>query len=129
LGQASLAELDSLAKDERLYVELWTSLASLLRSYTALHGLIGKKQATVEQDAQRILVSCESNWLELKRNRSVIAWQRADGRSGTMEFTEAGKLRFGLGVELQQGEEQQDEEEMDMTAESWARDLTQELPQ
>jgi hypothetical protein len=32
-------------------------------------------------------------------------------------------LRSGLNVEEEQGEE-----EMDMTAESWARDLMQELP-
>ena len=28
--------------------ELWVSLASLLRSYTAAHGLNGNRQATVE---------------------------------------------------------------------------------
>ena len=34
--------------DSTLYAELWVSLASLLRSYTAAHGLNRKQQATVE---------------------------------------------------------------------------------
>jgi hypothetical protein len=110
--------------ENEVWGELWISLASLLRSYTALHGMIASKQVTVEQDEHRILVRCGTNWLELERNGAVIQGRRADGRNGTMEFTETGRLRSGLNVEEEQGEE-----EMDMTAESWARDLMQELPQ
>ena len=128
MGQALLREDDLLAKDAQLYGELWTSLASLLRSYTALHGMISKKQATVEQDGQRILTRCGTNWLELKRDGAVIEWQSADGQSGTMEIMETGRLRSGFGFEEHRGEEKQIEEEMDMTAERWARDLMQELP-
>ena len=40
----------------RLYLELWVSLASLLRSYTAAHGLNGDRQATVELGEERITV-------------------------------------------------------------------------
>jgi len=105
---------------EQLWAELWITLASLLRSYTALHGLIGTKQATVEHDRQRILVCCGTDWLKLERDGAVIQWQRADERNGTMEFTESGRLRSGLSVD-----EQQDEEEMDMAAEAWARELMQ----
>lgn len=109
---------NSSANDGQLYVELWTSLASVLRSYTALHGLVGKKQANVEQDQHRILVSCGTDWLKLERDGASIQWQRADGRDGTLEFTENGRLRSVLKFD-----EEQNEEEMDMAAEAWAREL------
>ena len=110
--------------DTQLFSELWVSLASLLSSYTALHGMICKRQAAVEHDAERIFASVEDRWLELKRDGALIQWRCADGQSGTMEFTEAGQLRS---IDL--GRQNHDEEEMDMIAERWARDLMQELPQ
>ena len=97
---------------EQLYIELWVSLASLLRSYTAAHGLNGNRQATVELGAERITVRHGDGWLDLQRDGAMIHWRREDGRSGDFEFTEAGRLRAG-----------QHEEEMDMTAEAWAREL------
>jgi hypothetical protein len=102
-----------------VYVELWVSLASLVRSYTALHGLNCNKQATVEQDEERILVSYGSEWLELTRCGATVNWQREDGRAGKLEFTEAGRLRGD-------GNSEAVEEEMDMAAERWARDLMRE---
>jgi hypothetical protein len=50
----------------------------------------------------------------LERNGAEIKWRREDGRSGMLELTEAGQLRSGTG-----------EEEMDMAAEAWARELMQ----
>jgi len=108
---------------EELCGELWISLASVLRSYTALHGMIAKRQATVEHHTERIYASCNKDWLELKREGATIQWRRTDGRSGTMEFTQAGQLR-SIDLDSQKLRE----EEMDMTAERWARDLMQELP-
>ena len=105
---------------EEIYAEFWVSLASLLRSYTALHGMIATKQATVELEKNRILARCGTDWLDLERDGAVIQWRRADGRNGTMEFTETGRLRSGAKVEEEQGEE-----EMDMAAEAWARELMQ----
>jgi hypothetical protein len=96
-----------------LYVELWVSLASLLRSYTAAHGLNGNRQATVELGEEKILVRQGELWLELTRSGARVAWQREDGRQGKLEFTLHGRLR-------QPGAE---EEEMDMAAERWAREL------
>jgi hypothetical protein len=98
-----------------VYVEFWVSLASLLRSYTAAHGLNGNRQATVELDEDRILVRHGDNWLDLRRSGSTVNWQRADGKMGMLEFTEAGQLR---------GDDS--EEEMDMAAEAWARELMRE---
>jgi hypothetical protein len=97
---------------EQLYVELWVSLASLLRSYTAAHGLNGNRQASVELGKERITVRHADKWLDLARDGSHVRWSREDGSSGRMELTEAGGLRGDAG-----------EEEMDMVAERWAREL------
>jgi hypothetical protein len=96
----------------QLYVELWVSLASLLRSYTAAHGLNGDRQATVELGEDQITVRHGNVWLDLKRDSAQILWSRNDGQSGMLEMTEAGRLRSATG-----------EEEMDMVAEAWAREL------
>ena len=98
--------------DERVYIELWVSLASLLRSYTAAHGLNGNRQATVELGENKILVRHGDDWLDLTRSGAKIVWLRENGRTGTLELTEAGTLRGETG-----------EEEMDMAAEAWAREL------
>src|SRR5438105_14477372 len=79
---------------EQLYIELWVSLASLLRSYTAAHGLNGNRQATVELGEERITVRHANAWLELNRRGPAITWRREDGRNGLLELTEAGRLRI-----------------------------------
>jgi hypothetical protein len=91
------------------------SLASLLRSYTAMHGLNGKTQATVELGEETILVRHGDNWLSLERQGATVNWKRADGTHGSLALTETGRLR---------GESS--EEEMDVMAEAWARDLMRE---
>ena len=96
----------------QLYSELWVSLASLLRSYTAAHGLNGDRQATVELGEDQITVRHGNAWLDLKRNGANITWSRENGHNGMLQLTEAGKLRTTTG-----------EEEMDMAAESWAREM------
>ena len=97
---------------EQLYVELWVSLASLLRSYTAAHGLNGDTQATVELGENQITVRHGNAWLDLKRNGAHVTWSREDGQNGMLELTEAGRLRNTTG-----------EEEMDIVAEAWAREM------
>jgi hypothetical protein len=106
--------LDSL---EELWGELWISLASLLRSYTAAHGLNGNRQATVEQDEKRIEARHGEHWLELRRTGATVSWRRDDRQSGMLELTEAGRLRSSSGAE--------EDEEMDLAAERWARELMQ----
>ena len=112
---------------EQLYVELWVSLASLLRSYTAAHGLNGQRQATVELGEERITVRQGDSWLDLKRNGAQIIWTHNDGRSGMLEMTEAGRLRgvdpISQNREMGHQESETGEEEMDMAAEAWAREL------
>ena len=106
---AELAE-----SDDQSYVELWVSLASLLRSYTALHGLRGNRQAEVEQNDERIVARHGDKWIELRRSGAAVTWKRESGSAGTLELTDTGRLRSSTG-----------EEEMDMAAEGWARELMQ----
>ena len=114
---------------EQVYIELWVSLASLLRSYTAAHGLNGNRQATVELGEERIIVRHGNGRLELERQGARIDWRREDGRGGVLELTEAGRLRDprsanpDLGHPVSEGGR---EEEMDMAAEAWARELMHE---
>ena len=98
----------------QLYAELWVSLASLLRSYTAAHGMHKNRRATVEHDEQRITAHHGGKWLELRRQHATIVWTRENGDSGALELTEHGRLRDTAG-----------EQELDMAAEAWARELMQ----
>jgi hypothetical protein len=113
LGQTEFIATCSTADSSQLYVELWVSLASLLRSYTAAHGLNGNRQATVELGEETILLRHGDDWLDLQRNGAEINWRREDGSTGQLHFTDHDRLR----------EAGADEEEMDMAAERWAREL------
>jgi hypothetical protein len=101
--------------DTAVYVELWVSLASMLRSYTAVHGLNRREQAVVELGEEHILVRAGERWLKLDRNEAEVSWSRENGIQGTMLLTVDGRLKSFDGVE----------EELDMQAEAWARELMQ----
>ncbi len=92
--------------------EFWVSLSSLLRSYTALHGLSGKRHAVVSLDEDRIVVEHGGKRLELERMGADVTWKREDGAAGALQLTANGRLKSPAG-----------EEEMDMAAEAWAREL------
>jgi hypothetical protein len=49
--------------NERLHTELWTSWASLLRSYAAAHGLNCTHHAVVEVSANEITLRVNDRWL------------------------------------------------------------------
>lgn len=68
----------------------------------------------MEHDAVRITVRHGSKWLELRREHASIVWTRDNGTSGSLELTDHGHLRGAAG-----------EEEMDLAAEAWARELMQ----
>jgi hypothetical protein len=99
-------------QNSAVFVELWISFASLLRSYTAAHGLHIKQEATVELTEETITVRHGEKWLRLIRKHAILNWTRENGSMGTMELTEAGNLRSGT-----------HEEAMDLTAEQWAREI------
>jgi hypothetical protein len=98
--------------DAQLYVELWTSLASLLRSYCAAHGVHSNRHATVEFGGEEIMARHGEKWLSLGREGATVTWTRENGSSGSMEISDTGRLRSGTS-----------EEEMDLAAEAWAREL------
>ena len=146
---------DSVEFGGAVYVEFWVSLASLLRSYTAAHGLNGNRQATVELGETRIVVRHGARWLDLERRGAEVIWQRENGTSGTLEMTEDGRLapprsqnrdrghpdfsspmseNTDMGHPGSGGDESGsprhpgsggDEREMDAMAEEWARELMQ----
>jgi hypothetical protein len=68
----------------------------------------------IEHDEKRILARHGSKWLELKREAATVIWKRENGTRGIVELTENGQLRSNSG-----------EEEMDLAAEAWARELMQ----
>jgi len=107
--------------DAILYDELWVSFASLLRSYTSLYGLNRKQQATVELGEDLILVRAGERWIKVIRNDADLIWTREDGSRGLMRFTIEGRLATHVG----DIENEDREEEMDMQAEAWARELMQ----
>ena len=49
--------------NDRLHTELWTSWASLLRSYAAAHGLNSTHHAVVEVSANEITLRVNDRWL------------------------------------------------------------------
>jgi len=100
------------ATHPRIFAELWISLASLLRSYTAVHGLHDNRLANVAADEEEISVHHGEKWLRLERNLAIVTWTRENGSSGRMEISDSGRLRSGAS-----------EEEMDLAAEAWAREL------
>src|ERR1700734_4540418 len=82
-----------------LYAELWVSLASLLRSYTAAHGLNRKQQATVELGEETIVVRAGDRWLNLVRHEAEIIWPREDSTPGLSRFTLEARLETHVGHE------------------------------
>jgi hypothetical protein len=115
--RSKLIESAGMVPDGPHFAEFWISLASLLRSYTALHGLSGNCRAEVEAAGQTITVRQAEKWLILKRHHAIVTWTRENGSKGAMEFTDHGTLRSDTA-----------DEAMDMVAEQWARELTQREP-
>jgi hypothetical protein len=109
-GAGTIAQ--STIDDGNLYAELWTSLASLLRSYTAAHGLNASQPATVDSTNEKITARYGKKWLILTRNHAIVTWTRENGSMGTLEFNNSGNLRAS-----------KIEEAMDLAAERWAREL------
>jgi len=110
-SEATAAD-SSAAFQRQLFAELFASLASLLRSYTALHGLHAQREASVEHTEDKITLIHNEKWLSLTRNHAILTWMRENGTMGTLELTKSGTLRGD-----------NSEEAMDLAAEQWARDL------
>jgi hypothetical protein len=96
--------------DARLRAELWTSWASLLRSYAAAHGLNSQHHAVVEVGAEEITLRVASRWLRFTHE----ALEFSDGSRSTFHMEEDGTVKLN-GVT----------EEMDLAAERLAREMMQ----
>jgi hypothetical protein len=94
--------------DARLRTELWTSWASLLRSYAAAHGLNSRHHAVVEVGGDEITLRVASRWLRFTHE----ALEDSDGNRTGFSLQEDGTVKLnGLN------------EEMDLAAERMAREM------
>ena len=93
-----------------IHRELWTSWASLLRSYSAAHGLNSGRQAVVETGADEIVLRVADRWIRFTHN------QMEDSLGNSLPFSldEDGRARLGDTTE-----------EMDLAAEKLAREMMQ----
>jgi hypothetical protein len=90
---------------DQLHRELWTSWASLLRSYAAVHSLGREQHAVVEVSEDRILVRYGLRWMQF----TATAYTTSEGDESTFTLTENGRARVG-----------EHEDEMDLCAERLA---------
>ena len=96
--------------DARLRTELWTSWASLLRSYAAAHGLNSRHHAVVEVGADEITLRVASQWLRFTHE----TLEDSNGNRSAFSLQEDGTVKLN-GVA----------EEMDLVAELLAREMMQ----
>ncbi len=94
----------------QLHTELWTSWASLLRSYAAAHGLNSRHHAVVEVGADEITLRVANRWLRFTHE----AMQESDGNQSAFSLQEDGTVKLN-GIA----------EEMDLAAERLAREMMQ----
>jgi hypothetical protein len=93
----------------RVHTELWTSWASVLRSYAAAHGLNAAHHAVVEVSVGKIILRVSDRWL-----RFTATEMQHDGEAAVcFALTEEGDVRIGDGPA----------EEMDMAAERLTREM------
>ena len=96
--------------DPRLRTELWTSWASLLRSYAAAHGLNRRHHAVVEVGAVEITLRVGSRWLRFTHE----TLEDSEGHRFSFNMQEDGTVKLN-GIA----------EEMDLAAERLAREMMQ----
>jgi len=95
--------------NKALHTELWTSWASLLRSYAAAHGLNATQHAVVEVSAEEITLRVGSRWLRFTQDRM----QQSDGEPMPFSLNEDGTVTINAAPEV----------EMDIAAEQFAREI------
>ncbi|MBB5344166.1 transcriptional regulator [Tunturibacter empetritectus] len=96
--------------EARLRAELWTSWASLLRSYAAAHGMNSTHHAVVEVGAEEITLRVASRWLRFTHE----TMESSNGSRSTFNMQEDGTVKLN-GIA----------EEMDLAAERLAREMMQ----
>jgi hypothetical protein len=96
--------------DSRLRAELWTSWASLLRSYAAAHGLNSRHHAVVEVGADEITLRVAGRWLRFTHEMM----EDSKGNQSGFSLEEDGTVKLNAIAE-----------EMDLAAERLAREMMQ----
>jgi hypothetical protein len=94
-----------------LHRELWTSWASLLRSYAAAHGLNSRHHAVVEVGADEITLRVASRWLRFSHDLV----EDSEGHRTSFSLEEDGTVKLN-GIT----------QEMDLAAEQLAREMMSE---
>ena len=95
--------------DRALHTELWTSWASLLRSYAAAHGLNAPQHAVVEVSAAEITLRVGPHWLRF----TPAQVEASQHPPQPFYLNENGTVTLAGNPE----------EEMDIAAERFAREL------
>jgi hypothetical protein len=98
--------------------ELWCSFVSLIRSYTAAHGLNGIRQAVLEVSEDRLLVRAGERLLTVHFDGEHGSWQRESGAATKFTLDEHGRVLQGSGPAGSGNSE-----EMDIVAEQLAREI------
>src|ERR1700745_2756154 len=96
--------------DHRLRTELWSSWASLLRSYAAAHGLNSRHHAVVEVGADEITLRVGSRWVRFTHE----TLKDSEEHRFSFSMQEDGTVKLN-GIA----------EEMDLAAERLAREMMQ----
>ena len=92
-----------------LQTELWTSWASLLRSYAAAHGLNAPQHAVVEVSAAEITLRVGNRWLRF----TPTAIEESHAPARPFHLNEDGTVSVA----------NEPEEEMDIAAERFAHEM------
>jgi hypothetical protein len=104
--------------DPRVAPELWSSFVSLIRSYTAAHGLNGSRQAVLEVSQEYLLVRAGDRLLTVRFDGDRGSFVRETGPATDFTFDEHGRVALNSG-----SEGPRNPEEMDMVAERLAREI------
>jgi hypothetical protein len=103
--------------DPRVSRELWSSFVSLIRSYTAAHGLNGTRQAVLEVSEDHLLVRAGERLLAVSFDGERGSFARESGPATEFTLDEHGRLT------LSGSDGPGNPEEMDMVAERLAREI------
>jgi hypothetical protein len=104
--------------DARVARELWNSFVSLIRSYTAAHGLNGIRQAILEVSDDSLLVRAGERLLTIRFDGERGSFARETGPATQFTLDDHGRLALNSG-----SEGPGNPEEMDMVAERLAREI------
>jgi hypothetical protein len=111
ISSEATANLEEVKINDQLHRELWTSWASLLRSYSAAHGLNSRHHAVVEVGADEITLRVANRWLRFRHD----LMEDSESNRSTFSLEEDGTVKLNGTTE-----------EIDLAAEQLAREMMSE---